>query len=599
MKYLPVFRAKCIITIFVLFFCVFASAQKTFTPEQFDQKISDCNSLAEQNPEEAVLCFNKLLPLLEQADYKKGIINYYAYVSYIYTSQGKIQEAVDLVYEGKEKHFDKLVDENMRMFFVMLEIRVLEEQEKYLEVLSLIEKIMPEVTINQQKAYLYTTRGVNYQRLGEYEKALSDQYEALKLYKSIQETENVITIYNRLGLLNKELQDPQKELSFYEKALKLAQDIKSETSLQVVYNNLATFYKQTDSLNKALEYYEKSRELAKKYNSPIDLATILFNIGDVYAETGKTRQAVDNFNQSLAISKEFGVPQGIMYNYLGLGKVYTKTGEYSISKTNYDSLMVYAKRFERPNMEVAAHYGLYKMYEAKKDYEKSLYYYIKSDSISKVIFGEEKQKAIAELEVKYETEFKDIEIEKMHFAFESKQAQNRLLLVGIILVVFIAGFVVFFLIYRNKSLRELYNRNMELLNTVNFYKVTPEKTDDRDQLKKIFDKLLDLLNNEKIFKDPNLGIKDVAEMIKMNERYVSSAVSAYAKMNYSNFINFYRINEAKELINEMEFANLNEIMYACGFNSRTTFYNAFKNFTGLSPKQFKEMKKESATVIEE
>ncbi|MFA7445305.1 MAG: tetratricopeptide repeat protein [Flavobacteriaceae bacterium] len=352
-KDFPVFRTQFNVTVCFLFFCVFASAQKTFTPEQFDQKISDCNSLTEQNLEEAVLCFNKLLPLLEQADYEKGIINYYAYVSYIYISQGKIQEAVDLVYEGKEKHFDKLVDENMRMFFVMLEIRVLERQEKYLEVLSLIEKIMPEVTINQQKAYLYTTRGVNYQRLGEYEKALSDQYEALKLYKSIQETENVITIYNRLGLLNNELQDPQKELSFYEKALKLAQDTEDEEGLQMVYNNLAIFYKQTDSLNKALEYYEKSRELAKKYNSPIDFAMLLFNIGDVYAETGKTRQAIDNFNQSLAISKEFGVPQGIMYNYLGLGKVYTKTGEYSISKTNYDSLMVYAKRFERPNMEGA------------------------------------------------------------------------------------------------------------------------------------------------------------------------------------------------------------------------------------------------------
>src|SRR5690606_27015996 len=161
-----------------------------------------------------------------------------------------------------------------------------------------------------------------------------------------------------------------------------------------------------------------------------------------------------------------------------------------------------------------------------------------------------------------------IEIEKIHYAFESKKAQNRTLLIGIILVVFVAGFVMFFLIYRNKTLKELYNRNIELLNTVNFYKITPENIDNRDQLKKIFDRLLNLLNNEQIFKDPNLGIKDVAELIKTNEKYISSAVATYAKMNYSNFINFYRISEAKKLINELELANLNEIMYACGFNSR-------------------------------
>lgn len=106
---------------------------------------------------------------------------------------------------------------------------------------------------------------------------------------------------------------------------------------------------------------------------------------------------------------------------------------------------------------------------------------------------------------------------------------------------------------------------------------------------KIYQKTLDLLENEKVYTNPNLSITHFSEKVGSNEKYVSSAISAFAKVNYSQFINSYRVNEAKRLIYENELLSLNEIMTASGFNSRTTFYTAFNKYTGMSPNQFKDM----------
>src|SRR5690606_13999182 len=122
-----------------------------------------------------------------------------------------------------------------------------------------------------------------------------------------------------------------------------------------------------------------------------------------------------------------------------------------------------------------------------------------------------------------------------------------------------------------------------------FQEIVETPTDHEDHLKKIFDRILLALEKEKIYTNPNLSLSDTSDYVKSNDKYVSAAIAENSNMNYSNFINFYRINEAKRLIYEDSNLSLNEIMQACGFHSRTTFYNAFKKHTGLSPKQFKEM----------
>ena len=75
------------------------------------------------------------------------------------------------------------------------------------------------------------------------------------------------------------------------------------------------------------------------------------------------------------------------------------------------------------------------------------------------------------------------------------------------------------------------------------------------------------------------------------------AITQNAEFNYNELINLYRVNEAKAIIKSKLLSGGNplankELYSEAGFNSLSSFYRAFKFFTGLTPREYiKEFKK--------
>jgi AraC-like DNA-binding protein len=59
--------------------------------------------------------------------------------------------------------------------------------------------------------------------------------------------------------------------------------------------------------------------------------------------------------------------------------------------------------------------------------------------------------------------------------------------------------------------------------------------------------------------------------------------------NFSDFINYYRVEEAKKLLQDPRGAQKKIIVLAfdVGFNTKVAFYNVFKKFTGMTPAQYR------------
>ena len=72
----------------------------------------------------------------------------------------------------------------------------------------------------------------------------------------------------------------------------------------------------------------------------------------------------------------------------------------------------------------------------------------------------------------------------------------------------------------------------------------------------------------------------------VNRTYLSAAINR-SEVSFKRFINQYRIKAAIQLIHEQPESQLEDIYLQVGFNNRRTFYNAFKETTGISPSQFK------------
>lgn len=87
--------------------------------------------------------------------------------------------------------------------------------------------------------------------------------------------------------------------------------------------------------------------------------------------------------------------------------------------------------------------------------------------------------------------------------------------------------------------------------------------------------------------DADITLNDIARSVYSNRSYVSQAINANYP-NFSTFINEYRIRRAVRVLSQNDNTSINDIMLDVGFKSRKTFYNAFKQFTGISPITFKK-----------
>ncbi len=99
-----------------------------------------------------------------------------------------------------------------------------------------------------------------------------------------------------------------------------------------------------------------------------------------------------------------------------------------------------------------------------------------------------------------------------------------------------------------------------------------------------------------LWRKNDLRLEDLAQKLELPKHYVSQVINEQFNMNFFEFVNNYRIEEAKTLIEQDTKSTLIEIAYQVGFNNKVSFGKAFKNNTNLSPLEFKKSIKQKSTA---
>ncbi|HKL39844.1 MAG TPA: tetratricopeptide repeat protein [Cryomorphaceae bacterium] len=103
-----------------------------------------------------------------------------------------------------------------------------------------------------------------------------------------------------------------------------------------------------------------------------------------------------------------------------------------------------------------------------------------------------------------------------------------------------------------------------------------------EQLEK---ELKDLVQNEKVYLDPNLSLRKLAERLGVNANQLSWVLNKKLGSNYNGFINRLRLEAFKENAVKQENSHLTieGLAYESGFNSKTVFNTFFKKQMGMTP----------------
>lgn len=114
----------------------------------------------------------------------------------------------------------------------------------------------------------------------------------------------------------------------------------------------------------------------------------------------------------------------------------------------------------------------------------------------------------------------------------------------------------------------------------------------QEELNRLKARLDDVLTQEKPYLEQEITLSGLAELVGTTDKKLSTLLNHSLNVSFYDFVNRYRIEEVKEklMLEEYEKYSLLGLAYSCGFNSKSSFYRAFKKETGISPTTYKKKK---------
>lgn len=124
--------------------------------------------------------------------------------------------------------------------------------------------------------------------------------------------------------------------------------------------------------------------------------------------------------------------------------------------------------------------------------------------------------------------------------------------------------------------------------------VNQEEQNDNDHvlddpaLIKLNENLIRYMEDEKPYLNPELSLPELADSLNIPRNQLSGVINRFHKINFYEFVNQYRVDEVKRLMNDADNKRfkLISLAYDAGFNSKASFYRIFKQLTKMTPTEY-------------
>jgi tetratricopeptide (TPR) repeat protein len=359
-----------------------------------------------------------------------------------------------------------------------------------------------------EKARCLQQKGYQYNKKGDLTFAIDLFIEASGIYEHEKKYMMLAGTYNNLGATFVDKGDYQKAIEYLLKALRIC-DLNNDkaTKSKTLLNIGKVFYHQ-QNYKKALEYYNLSLELKKKLNDIPSLSLLYNNIGIVNYFLKNYKEAIENFKKSLKLSQQNGNIRGMSMPLFNIAEIY-------YNDNNLDSALLYYNKsyridttlkdkanisislqkqaeiyFTLQKIEPALKYAtqalklsievdskedikdcyriLSDIYRAKKDYKKALEYSNLCSEIKDSLYSKQSSEMIAELQTKYETEKKDLQLSKQKEKIRHQGLISKILVSGIIIAILFTIMVLWQYFQKKRAFKTLEFQKKNITDSINY-----------------------------------------------------------------------------------------------------------------------------------
>lgn len=295
-----------------------------------------------------------------------------------------------------------------------------------------------EIKDKKGTAAAYNNLGVAYRNYGALDKSLEYYLQALKLYEELENKEGIATLKNNIANIYSIKREYGQAMNFLEESYQLFVELNDKEKIIGSMNNLGNLNLDLQLYEKAMRYYSQAYQLSSQIG--MHFADPVTNVGNIHFRQGNYQKAIENYEIALNIEQTNNNRHGILNALVNIGIAYTKAGQPSRAQQYLNEAEILCRELEaysylppilKHNSEI-----MYRQGKMKEAYETLVRY----DSLREKIYGEESTRKITQMEMAFDMQEMEKEIEVLHKEDEIKSLQlrnSRLFIVLVILTILI------------------------------------------------------------------------------------------------------------------------------------------------------------------
>jgi len=396
---------------------------------------------------------------------------------------------------------------------------------------------------------------------------------------------NIGSVYQTYNL------DHYKALEYLEKAYKLSAYSANPNKI-ILFQKMSIAYRHTQNDSLALKMAQQSYELAMNEGLMGSAAAAINSMAQIYQGKGWYNQALNAYEKARDIAVEMNLTQGIIFTNENIANIYFEIGKYREGLALYKKGLDIAESNSLDYIRSMIYEKMIPFYKKLGDYEQALETSEKLRLLEDTLDMADKEKKIAELEARYQSQIKEDTIANQ----QTRIKKNRAMIWMLFTLIFIIGVSLIAIsrlfLSKKRSMKKLVSAHRDLTNkNKQIIKLLPAQsgisTDDNPDY--IFEKIFYYLITHQHYLNETITLEKASADMGINREYIRSAIKNAEGCNFKTFINNHRIDHAKALIMKDTFGHqsIDEIANRSGFSSRTSFYRTFRKVTGFTPAYYK------------
>lgn len=282
---------------------------------------------------------------------------------------------------------------------------------------------LPANTPTYYRAAIHHKLSSAYVMMMKLEDGLKHCLEALKNFEQIKDTANIANMLVNIANVYQQQNNFTQANLYLRQAEAKAKLIARKTALGNVYNTMGILYAEHEQLDSAEKFFLLSTTIREKLNDQTSIAWNYNNLGGLYVMMGRNKEAILYLEKALKQFEETGNYDGQTSIANNLGELYMKLKDPKKALEYYSySRKLYAQTRNPDNLE-NLYNNLSVYYDIMGDLKTAFQY---SDSLIVLkdsLYGQRLDKSMAEMQVKFDVEKKDLELAKNKAEIKAKEEQ--------------------------------------------------------------------------------------------------------------------------------------------------------------------------------